>query len=91
MNDEHVFAFVEAINRTDLYAVHVLALDAAFVDDVSHYQLRPLKDDHFGVASRMFWESRLRGCPAGGSPLRPEHAQNQSIYERTVSLKRASL
>jgi len=36
MNDEHVFAFVEAINRTDFDAIGVLALDTVFGDDISH-------------------------------------------------------
>jgi hypothetical protein len=36
MDDEHVLALVEAIDRADLDAVHVLALDAVFGDDVSH-------------------------------------------------------
>jgi hypothetical protein len=36
MDDEHVFAFVEAVHRTDLDAVRVLAANAALVDDVGH-------------------------------------------------------
>src|SRR5688572_27230677 len=36
VDDEHVLALVEAIHRADLDAVHVLALDAIFGDDVSH-------------------------------------------------------
>src|SRR5215212_1000185 len=36
MNYEHIFAFVEAVHRTHLHAVHVFALDAAFDDDVGH-------------------------------------------------------
>ena len=36
MDDEHVVALVEAIHGADLDAVHVLALDAVFGDDVSH-------------------------------------------------------
>ena len=31
MDDQHVFAFVEAVHRTDLHAVHVLAADAVSV------------------------------------------------------------
>ena len=34
MNDEHIFALVETINRAYLHAVHQLALDAAFIDDI---------------------------------------------------------
>jgi hypothetical protein len=36
MDDEHVLAFIEAVDGADLDAVHVLALDAVFGDDVSH-------------------------------------------------------
>ena len=36
MDDEHVVAFVEAVHGTHFHAVHVLALDAVFGDDVSH-------------------------------------------------------
>jgi hypothetical protein len=36
MDDEHVVAFVEAVDGTHLDAVHVLALDAIFRDDVGH-------------------------------------------------------
>src|SRR5262245_52113044 len=36
MDDEHVLAFVEAVDRTDLHAVHVLTFDAVLVDDVGH-------------------------------------------------------
>src|ERR1700683_2723391 len=37
MNDEHVLALVEAINRADFHAVHVFAFDAIVVDDVGHW------------------------------------------------------
>src|SRR5690606_30959835 len=36
MDDEHVLAFVEAVDRTDLDAVSVLAPDAVIRDDVGH-------------------------------------------------------
>src|SRR5262249_5002977 len=40
MDDEHVFALVEAIHGTHLDAIHVLARNAAFDDDVGHPNLR---------------------------------------------------
>jgi hypothetical protein len=40
MDDEHVLAFIEAVDRTYLYAVHQLALDATIIDDVGHLQLQ---------------------------------------------------
>ena len=36
MDDEHVLALVEAINRTDLNAIGVFALNAFFVHDIGH-------------------------------------------------------
>jgi hypothetical protein len=40
MNDEHILALVEAIHGAYFYAVHVFALNAILVDDVSHPALR---------------------------------------------------
>jgi hypothetical protein len=34
MNDEHVFALVETIDGANLHAIHKLALDARFIDDI---------------------------------------------------------
>jgi hypothetical protein len=36
VDDEHVLALVEAVHRTHLDTVHVLAANAALVDDVGH-------------------------------------------------------
>ena len=36
MDDEHVLALVEAIDRADLDAIHQFAADAGFGDDVGH-------------------------------------------------------
>jgi hypothetical protein len=36
MDDEHVLALVEAVDGADLHAIHILALDAVFRDDISH-------------------------------------------------------
>src|SRR5215218_3993623 len=36
MDDEHVLAFIEAVDRADLHTIHGLALDAVFSDDVGH-------------------------------------------------------
>jgi hypothetical protein len=36
MNDEHVGAFVKAVDRTYLNAVGVFTLDAVFADDEGH-------------------------------------------------------
>src|SRR5689334_25001574 len=41
LDDEHVLALVEAVDGADLDAVHVLAADARFGDDVSHPVLGP--------------------------------------------------
>jgi len=37
VNDEHVLALVEAVYRTNLDAVSVLAANAGLVDDASHW------------------------------------------------------
>ena len=39
MDDEHVLALVEAVDRADLHAIHVLALDAVVGDDEGHGKL----------------------------------------------------
>ena len=36
VNDEHILTLVEAVHRANLDAVHVLALDAGFGDDIGH-------------------------------------------------------
>lgn len=38
VNDQHVLAFVEAIHRADLDAVHIFALDAVLGDDIGHFR-----------------------------------------------------
>jgi hypothetical protein len=40
MNDEHVLAFVKAIDRADFNAIGIFAFDTGIVDDVSHPRLR---------------------------------------------------
>ena len=37
VNDEHVLAFIEAINWADFYAVHVLAFDTIIDDQICHF------------------------------------------------------
>jgi hypothetical protein len=36
VDDEHIFALVKAIHGADLDAIHILAADASFGDDVGH-------------------------------------------------------
>ena len=36
MNDEHVLAFIEAIDRANLDAIHVFAADTGVDNDISH-------------------------------------------------------
>jgi hypothetical protein len=43
MDDEHVLAFIEAVYGADLDAIHILATDASFGDDVGHSINTPLK------------------------------------------------
>ena len=39
VNDEHVLALIEAVHRTHLDTIHVLAANAALVDDVGQLSL----------------------------------------------------
>jgi hypothetical protein len=41
VDDEHVLTLIEAVHRTYLDTVHVLAFDAAFIDDVGQLGLLP--------------------------------------------------
>ena len=36
VDDEHILALIEAVDRADLHTVHELTFDAALVDDVGH-------------------------------------------------------
>src|SRR3954469_8966637 len=54
MDDQHVVALVEAVDRADLHAVHVFALDAVFGDDVGH------RDSSFVSAERSFSGANYR-------------------------------
>ena len=40
MDDEHILAFIEAVDRTNLNAIGVFALDTVFIDDVGHASFR---------------------------------------------------
>ncbi len=39
MDDEHIFAFIEAIDRANFHAVHILTLDAGLGYDIGHCDL----------------------------------------------------
>src|SRR5262249_44034831 len=39
VNDEHVLALIEAVHRTHLDTVHILAANAALIDDVGQLSL----------------------------------------------------
>src|SRR5687767_7360298 len=49
MDDEHVLALVEAIDRANFDAIGVFALNAFLVDDVGHY----LDPDHFPLPASL--------------------------------------
>ena len=36
VDDEHILAFIEAVDRADFYAIHIFAFDAGISDDVGH-------------------------------------------------------
>jgi len=71
VDHQHVLALVEAVDGADLDAVHVLALDAVFGDDVGHALIialrAPLSPCH-GCGNKQFpaGSDRLVGQAAGG-------------------------
>ena len=67
VNDKHVLALVEAVDRADFNAVGIFALDAGFSDDVSHPILRKnwLRDDPF---SGICVAHELRSRKGSGTP-----------------------
>ena len=65
MDDEHVFALVETIDGAYLHAIHQLALDAGFIDDISQmssslWQRQPYQICLCGVSAagvfHRFWD-----------------------------------
>jgi hypothetical protein len=40
MDDEHIIAFIEAVDRTNFNTIGVFALDAIFINDVGHASFR---------------------------------------------------
>ena len=40
MDDEHILAFVETVDRTNFNTIGVFALDTVFIDDVGHASFR---------------------------------------------------
>src|SRR3989441_1494769 len=58
VDDEHVLALVEAVHGANLHAIHQLALDAAFVDDVG--QLRSF--EQIAVVNSFMISVRPRGA-----------------------------
>jgi hypothetical protein len=38
VDHQHVFADIEAVHRTDFYAIHVFAVDAILADNISHWR-----------------------------------------------------
>jgi hypothetical protein len=60
MNDQHVLALIETIDGANFDAVHVLAFDAIFDDDVGHE-----------IVPRAFaGVSRAQAKPSGAAPIR---------------------
>src|SRR5262249_44886908 len=56
MDDEHILALIETVDRTDLYAIHVFAFYAIVGHDIGHRRLRCIP----------FWRAfqvRYRLCP----------------------------
>src|SRR6266850_144627 len=67
VDHQHVLALVEAVDGADLDAVHVLALDAVFGDDVGHALIIALRAPTFAMS--WMWESAISSRK--WSPRRP--------------------
>jgi hypothetical protein len=50
MDDEHVLALVEAVDRADLHTIHGLAFDTVLGDDVGHDALLAPGSDYGGTS-----------------------------------------
>jgi hypothetical protein len=61
VDDEHVLAFIETVDRTDFDAVHVFAFDAVVGDEIGHRRAVLLN------FSRAMRERRWRGVAASAS------------------------
>src|SRR3546814_11837312 len=65
IDHQHVFAFVETIDRAHLDAIHVLATDAGVGDDVGHCRNTPLEGSIlpccYAAGLRARSEERLEG------------------------------
>src|SRR5690606_1407571 len=89
VNDEHVLALVEAVDRTDLDAIGVFALNAFFVDDVGHYIIPDLVGRRSRTARGV---SSRRGIGRSTSAARSQSAAPavEPINLATLFLGRAS-
>src|SRR3569833_3162064 len=55
VDHQHVLAFVEAVHRADLDAIHELALDAGFGDDIGHGNKAPTGKNGAVITVRRPW------------------------------------
>jgi RNA polymerase sigma-32 factor len=62
VDDEHVLALVEAVHGANLHAIHQLALDAAFVDDVRG-AAQKLVTSHLRLVTKIARDYRGYGLP----------------------------
>ena len=99
IDDEHVLALVEAIDRADLDAVHILAADAGVGDDVGHgCRLSPgaaesakpaARRQRFGSSIRDIERARLgRRAAAGGQRLDPDHPDRAALRRSSARRRR---
>src|SRR5665811_2567394 len=91
VNDEHVFAFVEAIDRTHLHAVHVFALDAVVGDDIGHGALRGRDcPPSYEMTNLSFSAMRLAfmlNAAAKGSSKSSLHVSSKSAIHRVSNVR----
>lgn len=71
MDDEHVVAILKTIDRTNLNAVGIFALDTVFSNDICHYVTIPI-EGRMGLFSRIF------------EPLQNRVAQHRGVVSLKV-------
>src|SRR5262249_10129934 len=80
MNDEHVGAFIEAVDRTHLHAVHVFALDAVFGNDVVHGLPRPRSRQALGA-----YPMEERGASTAIRRTHGRHYVSPRVVKRSIA------
>src|SRR3546814_17579550 len=97
IDHQHVFAFVETIDRAHLDAIHVLATDAGVGDDVGHCRHTPLEGSLLpccyaaGQIGRASCRERVcRTCRSRWSPYSKQTKTFSTYVPLTTNVPRAT-